>query len=172
MPCLILKTSRFFWEKDDNPEIRNLYNDVNVKANEYTHRRVDVSDIVEAHLLAVDRVEAIGFSKYIISATSPFTKEDLSILNVDASSILNRYYPKIEAIYNRKSWKLFSKIGRVYINQKARTELNWQPKYNFQYVLDCLEKGIDFRSPLAIEIGVKGYHGDLYKDGLYPIVES
>jgi UDP-glucose 4-epimerase len=36
-------------------------------------------------------------------------------------------------------------------------------------VLDCLKEGRDFRSPLAREIGTKGYHGESFTDGLYPV---
>ncbi len=50
LPCLILRTSRFFPEADDNPEVRGAYEDANVKANEFLHRRVDVQDVVDAHL--------------------------------------------------------------------------------------------------------------------------
>ena len=80
LPCLILRTSRFFPEVDDNREVRNAYDDANVKANEFLHRRADVQDIVDAHLLALDKAKSIGFGKYIISATSPFQQSDLAEL--------------------------------------------------------------------------------------------
>src|SRR5262249_36695957 len=35
LPCLVLRTSRFFPEVDDDPAVRRAYNDGNVKANEY-----------------------------------------------------------------------------------------------------------------------------------------
>jgi nucleoside-diphosphate-sugar epimerase len=37
----------------------------------------------------------------------------------------------------------------------ARQELGWRPKYDFRHVLDCLRAGVDFRSPLAREVGSK-----------------
>jgi UDP-glucose 4-epimerase len=73
LACLVLRTSRFFPEEDDNPQIRNNYCDANAKANEFLNRRVDIEDVVSAHLLAARHAEAIGFRKYIISATLPFT---------------------------------------------------------------------------------------------------
>src|SRR5215471_9086336 len=70
LPCLILRTSRFFPEPDDRKEIRLAYDDLNTKANEFLYRRADIEDIVSAHLLALERVHAIGFGRYIVSATT------------------------------------------------------------------------------------------------------
>jgi hypothetical protein len=48
LACLVLRTSRFFPEADDDPETRRDYDDGNVKANEYLYRRVDLQDVVDA----------------------------------------------------------------------------------------------------------------------------
>jgi len=136
------------------------------------HRSVDVEDIVTAHLLAIDKVETIGFAKYIISATTPFEKEEVKILNQDARSLVAQKFPNFEEIYQKRGWKMYPKIGRVYDNEKARIELNWRPKYDFHYVLDCLETETDFRSPLSKKMGIKGYHQGKYLDGLYPVNEE
>jgi nucleoside-diphosphate-sugar epimerase len=53
---------------------------------------------------------------------------------------------------------MFPEIERVYVNERARKELGWQPRYDFRYVLDRLEAGADPRSPLARAVGSKGYH--------------
>jgi nucleoside-diphosphate-sugar epimerase len=42
LPCLILRTSRFFPEPDDRDEIRAAYEDANLKVNELLYRRVDL----------------------------------------------------------------------------------------------------------------------------------
>lgn len=44
------------------------------------------------------------------------------------------------------------------MNDLARQELGWEPRYDFRHVLDSLRTGADFRSPLAREVGSKGYH--------------
>jgi len=75
LPCLVLKTSRFFPEEDDDSQIASTYTDSNTKANEYLYRRVDTEDVVNAHLLAMEKAPSIGFGKYIISATTPFEKK-------------------------------------------------------------------------------------------------
>jgi len=77
LPCLVLRTSRFFPEADDRAEIRHAYADGNVKVNELLYRRVDLEDVVSAHLLALERAAAIGFGRYVISATTPFTRDEL-----------------------------------------------------------------------------------------------
>src|SRR5213083_2556731 len=52
LACIVLRTSRFFPEEDDSQAVREAYADDNIKLNEYLHRRVDLEDVVGAHLLA------------------------------------------------------------------------------------------------------------------------
>jgi len=171
LPCLILKTSRFFPEKDDDKSVRELYDDDNIKANEFLYRRVDVEDVVSAHLLAVEKAATIGFGKYIISATSPFSKTDLVDLRNDAPAVVEKFFPDFKEIYQLKNWRMLPRIDRVYVNEKARTELGWKPKYDFRYVLDCIKHGNDFRSELSKSIGIKGYHAEVFEHGPYPVEE-
>ena len=60
-------------------------------------------------------------------------------------------------------------IDRVYINDRARKELGWQPRYDFKYIIGRLRAGDDLRSPLARIIGSKGYHAKVFADGPYPV---
>ncbi len=158
LPCLILRTSRFFPEPDDRDRVRSVYDDLNIKVNELLYRRVDIEDVVTAHLLALERAPAIGFGRYIISATSPFTRDDLAAIRHDLPSVVRRLFPDYEALYARLSWRMFPSIERVYVNDRARGELGWSPRYDFRLALDRLEQGADPRSPLALSIGAKGYH--------------
>jgi UDP-glucose 4-epimerase len=158
LPVIVLRTSRFFPEGDDNDDVRAVYPDANVKANEFLYRRVDVADAVEAHLLAMERAAEIGFGKYIISATTPFTLEDLAELRDDAPAVVERLFPDYPAEYARRGWRMFPALGRVYVNARARADLGWAPRYDFRAVLDALKAGQDPRSPLAQAIGMKGYH--------------
>jgi UDP-glucose 4-epimerase len=168
LPCLILRTSRFFPEEDDRHETRSAYVDANAKVNEFLYRRVDLEDVVSAHLLALEKVLSIGFGRYIISATTPFTRDDLSELRVNAPAVVARRVPGYEAEYAWRDWKMFPRIDRVYVNERARHELTWQPRYDFQYVLSRLQRGEDFRSPLARAVGSKGYHAQTFSHGPYP----
>jgi len=158
--CIVLRTSRFFPEEDDNEAIRESYEDGNVKANEFLHWRVDIEDVVEAHLLAIKRAPALGFGRYIISATTPFLRDDLAELRANAPHVVTRMFPDYHAEYARRGWKMFPSIDRVYVNERARHDLGWQPAHDFRSVLDSLRAGIDPRSELARAIGSKGYHGE------------
>jgi len=165
LACLVLRTSRFFPEEDDCAAIQEAYDDRNVKANEYLYRRVDLEDVVSAHVLALERAPSIGFGCYIISATSPFLPEDLSDLRVNAPLVVTRRVPGYEAEYARRGWKMFPSIDRVYVNEKARRDLGWKPRYDFEYVLRNLRSNQECRSPLAITVGSKGYHNEKAVDG-------
>ncbi len=169
LPCLILRTSRFFPEADDHKETREAYEDGNIKANELLYRRVDIEDVVSAHLLALEKAPLIGFDRYIISATTPFTPDDLFDLRVNAPLVVKRKFPGYEEVYAHQGWKLFPSIERVYVNERARNTLGWQPRYDFRHVLDSLRAGTDPRSPLARTVGSKGYHDRKFVEGLYPV---
>jgi UDP-glucose 4-epimerase len=160
LPVIVLRTSRFFPEGDDDKAVRDSFADGCVKANEYLYRRVDVADVADAHLRAMERAAAIGFGKYIVSATTPFTPADLAALRDDAPAVVQRLFPDYEAEYARRGWRMFPAIGRVYVNARARAELGWSPRYDFRSVLDALEAGEDPSSPLARAIGAKGYHDE------------
>jgi nucleoside-diphosphate-sugar epimerase len=169
LACLVLRTSRFFPEEDDCEATRQAYGDHNVKANEYLYRRVDLEDVVNAHLLALQRAPSIGFDRYIITATTPFLLDDLFDLRVNAPLVVRQRVPEYEVEYARRGWKMFPSIDRVYVNKKARTDLDWNPRYNFAYVLDRLRSNEEFRSALSITVGSKGYHAGKFADGPYPV---
>jgi UDP-glucose 4-epimerase len=167
LPCLILRTSRFFPEPDDRDEIRAAYEDANLKVNELLYRRVDLADVVSAHRLALDRAPEIGFGRYIISATTPFTRDDLQSLRADAPAVVARRFPDYEQIYAGRGWRMFPSIERVYVNERARTELGWQPRYDFAHALELLANGEEVRSELAKQVGAKGYHAE--STGIYTV---
>ncbi len=123
LPCVVLKTSRFFPEADDDKTMRESYCDANIKANEFLFRRVDVADIVQAHILAMKKASDIGFSKYIISASSPFKQSDLIDLHSNAAKVVTKCFADFQEIYSTNDWQMFPNIGRVYVNTKARDEL-------------------------------------------------
>lgn len=169
LPVLVLRTSRFFLEADDSKQTRDSYNDGNVKANEFLYRRVDLEDVVSAHLLALEKAPEIGFGRYIVSATTPFTPDDLRDLRANAPLALRRRVPGYEPEYARRGWKMFPSVERVYVNERARNELGWKPRYDFARVLGSLKAGADPRSPLARAVGAKGYHAGKFAEGPYPV---
>lgn len=169
LPCVVLRTSRFFPEVDDNAALRGTYADANVKANEYLNRRVELQDVVDAHLLALEKAASIGFARYIISATTPFQLDDLAELRVNAPRVVERRVPEYVEEYARRGWTMFPTIERVYVNDRARRELGWQPRYDFKQIIDCLKEGDAPWSSLARSVGTKGYHDREFADGPYPV---
>jgi UDP-glucose 4-epimerase len=158
LPCLVLRTSRFFPEEDDLAERASAFDEANLKVNELLYRRVDVEDVVSSHLLAMEKAPVLGFGKFIITATTPFRREDLAQLGVDAPSVLAKYFPEYPAVFANCGWKMLPTLDRVYVNARARELLGWQPKYDFGSALRSLAEGKDYRSPLTLSIGSKGYH--------------
>ena len=115
---------------------------------------------MSAHRLALERAPAIGFGRYIVSATTPFTREDLAMLRTDASAAVSRHFRDWASIYERRGWRMFDGIERVYVNERARRELGWAPRWDFRHALDRLAAGKEPRSDLAIAVGSKGYHAE------------
>jgi UDP-glucose 4-epimerase len=169
LPCIVLRTSRFFAEVDDDAERRLTYEDLNLKVNEYLHRRLDLADAVDAHVLAAERAPEIGFGRYIVSATSPFEPRHLLQLRTDAPGVVRSLCPEYEEVYRQRGWRMFPGIDRVYVNDRARHELGWRPRYDFPDLLDRLRRGDDVFSPLARAVGNKSYHAETFEEGPYPV---
>ena len=118
------------------------------QANELLYRRLDIADAVSAHLLAAECAPAIGFARYIVSATSPFEPRHLAALARDAAGVVRELYPECAQLYAARGWR---------------------PEFDFAHVLRSLQGGRDFRSALAREVGSKGYHDTRFEDGPYPV---
>jgi UDP-glucose 4-epimerase len=172
LPTIVLRVSRFFPEADDDEAVRSAYDDTNAKMNEFLHRRVDVEDVVDAHLKAVAHAPAIRFAKYIISATTPFSRDDIAELRGQAPQVVQRTVPDYAPEYVRRGWTMFHHIDRVYVNDKARTELGWRPRHDFRTLVARLKADEDIRSPLAQAIGSKGYHDRAFEHGPYPVDDN
>jgi nucleoside-diphosphate-sugar epimerase len=169
LPVIVLRTSRFFPEADDDKEARDAFADANLKANEYLYRRVDLEDVVSAHLLAMERAPALGFRRYIISAPPPFSPGDMAALRRDAPAVVRRHIPQYEAQYTQRGWRMVPSIDRVYVSARACQELGRKPHLDFHRIVTRLAAGEDIRSPLARLVGSKGYHAARFAEGPYPV---
>ena len=172
LACVVLRTSRFFPEDDDDRAMREVYPPDNLKTNEMLFRRGDIADMASAHLRAAERAASIGFGRYIVSATTPFRREDCERLRGDAPAVLRERVPGYERVYAGRGWRMFPGIDRVYGNEAARRDLAWKPEYDFRRTLVALERGEDARSPLARAVGAKGYHDVEFDEGPYPVEEE
>ncbi len=169
LPVLVLRTARFFPEPEDDPVRRAAFPDENAKANEFLNRRLDVEDAARAHLLALDRAARIGFDRLILSATTPFLSEDAAALRQDARAVITRRVPEAVQVYAKRGYRLPDSLDRVYDNSRARLLLDWTPEYDFARILAQLDAVEPIGSPLSRQVGIKGYHGEDFGDGLYPV---
>ncbi|GAO17467.1 uncharacterized protein UV8b_05980 [Ustilaginoidea virens] len=161
MPVLVLRTSRFFPEDDDDPARRGAMSDDNLKLLELAYRRCDVADVVSAAVCAMARARRVRWAKYVVSAPPPFPNDPdtLAALERNPEEVLSRAVPAVGDVFRRNGWKHLGRIDRVYDPSKAMRELDWQPEYTFQEALARAGRGEDWRSGLAAEVGRKGYHG-------------
>lgn len=83
--------------------------------------------------------------------------------------VLARLVPAFEAEYARLGWTMFPSTDRVYVDDKARAELGWEPRYGFKAALARLRAHEDHRSPLAQAIGFKGDHATAFAEGPHPV---
>jgi UDP-glucose 4-epimerase len=144
------------WITED--EVRTGYADADAKVNELLYRRIDLSDVVAAHVAALARAPELGFGWYVVTATTPFTPGDLAELRRDAPAVVERLFPDYRDVYDRLGGRMFPGIDRVYVNTRARADLGWAPRYDFRHALDLLRAGDVPRSALATSVGAKGYH--------------
>ena len=86
--------------------------------------------------------------------------------------MLARRVPQHVAEYARRGWAMSPTLDRVYVNARARSELGWQPRHDFSAVVACLARGGTWQSPLALEIGKKGYHVEVFAEGPFPVAND
>jgi UDP-glucose 4-epimerase len=122
LACASLRMSRCFPEEPRLVAVYRLY------------RGVDAEDVAQAHELALDAGGA-GYRVYNVSAPSPFSREDCRRLLQDASSVLLERHPWAEAEFRRRGWQLPRAIDRVYVVDKAMTELGYRPVHDFAALL-------------------------------------
>lgn len=135
LPCVILRTARFFPEADDSDvEIDGA----NLKANEFLHRRLTVEDCADAHIAALERAPDLGFGLFIISAPTPFLRDQAAALKQDAAHLIARLYPDAASLFARRGWRLPSTIGRVYDAGLAEQVLGFRACTDFAAVLEAL----------------------------------
>lgn len=136
--CVVLRTSRFFPEEDDSD---TRFSGPNLKANEFLHRRLTAEDAARAHLIALERAPAVGFGVFLISAPTPFAREDVVALKQGAAAVVARYFPAAAELYARQGWRLPASIGRVYDSARAERVLGFRARTDFAAILAALGRG-------------------------------
>ncbi|KAF4981378.1 hypothetical protein FZEAL_2808 [Fusarium zealandicum] len=160
MPVLVLRTSRFFPEQDDDEDRRAALADDNLKVLELAYRRCDMQDIVQAAVCAMAKARQIQFRKYIISAPPPFSNDPDTLRKLDHSpdEVFRAVAPACAHVFKAMDWGYLKRIDRVYDSSRAVEELGWEPKYTFKRVVDLIHEGKEWRSELTAKVGKRGYH--------------
>lgn len=167
LACVVLRTSRFFAEGDDMPGDYDGRCDDNIKANEYAYRRVALEDAVDAHLLAAQRAPQIRFGRYVVSADTPFTGQDMAHLRTDAAPVFARRAPLAAAVWQERGWRFPDRLDRVYVNARARHDLGWRPQFDLNAIAARVAKGQPVQTPLSQIVGAKEYPHSSYHVGVY-----
>ena len=169
LPVLVLRTARFFPEADDDEARRAALADGNLKVLEFLNRRVSLEDVVAAHLCARERAEALGFGRWIVSATTPFRPEDAPRLREDLPAVLEERLPGSLAALADLGWATLAGLDRVYDAAAARRDLGWEPVDDFAAMLQRVRRTGDWRGPLARAVGAKGYNDRIFEEGPFPV---
>jgi len=121
MICTSLRMSRCFPEPAELMATYRLY------------RGVDRRDVAEAHALALDR-EGLP-ATYVISAATPFEREDAEELLRDAPAVIERRCPGLTARMAAIGWPPPRSIDRVYDSTLARRELGFRSRFGIEACL-------------------------------------
>jgi UDP-glucose 4-epimerase len=140
LPVVILRTARFFPEEDDRAHAIPQ-SGPNTKVNELLVRRLPVEDAAEAHVAALARAPGLGFDTFLVSAPTPFTRQDCAELITDAPAVVARYFPRYPDVYARLGWSMFASIDRVYVAEHAARRLGFTCRTGFKERLDELAGG-------------------------------
>lgn len=161
MACMVLRTSRFFPEDDDTHAVPS---GPNLKANELLHRRLTVEDAADAHIAALEQAPEVGSDVLIVSAPTPFARDDAKELKCDAAAVIARHFPQAAELYARHGWVLPRSIGRVYDAGRMQRVLGYRCATDFASVLASLREGA--RLPFAHDpdyVSPSTLAGDLLK---------
>ncbi|GAA0890801.1 NAD(P)-dependent oxidoreductase [Fulvivirga kasyanovii] len=121
----VLRVSRFWNEPMERRLFYRMY------------RGVDVRDVALAHKLAIEK-DLQKFDVFNISAQSIFTADDLRDLKHNLRILLEKKNPKLIAYYAAMNWPLPDSIDRVYVIDKAKRELGYNPEHNIKEMLEAL----------------------------------
>ncbi|GLB34225.1 putative NAD dependent epimerase dehydratase family protein [Lyophyllum shimeji] len=162
MPVVVLRTSRFFPEPDDADEVRAEWDDENLKVCELAYRRVDIADVVSAHVCALEKAGKgeVRWGRYVVSAPTPFVRceELMRRLDGDAPAVMREVCPEYEEVFGRRGWRFLPRLDRVYDSSKAVRELGWKPEWTFGRAVEAVARGESWQSELTRQVGKKGYH--------------
>ena len=127
LQTMSLRVSRFWDEPLDKKVFYRMY------------RGVDVSDVALAHQLALNTV-IDQFEAFNISAQSIFSASDLPDLKTDLYALLEKRIPILLEFFEKRKWALPTSIDRVYVIEKAKKILHYNPVFNIHKMMEELDQ--------------------------------
>lgn len=121
MTVTSLRMSRCFPEPDEVMAWYRLY------------RGIDRRDVAEAHALALGRSGPPA--TYVVSATTPFAREDCEELLFDAPAVIERRLPGLIERMAARGWRPPRSIDRVYDCSLAQKVLRFVPRFGVESCL-------------------------------------
>jgi len=97
------------------------------------HRGVDRRDVAEAHALALGRNGPPA--TYVISACTPFRREDREDIYIDAPMVIERRCPGLIERMASRGWRPPQSIDRIYDAGLAASELGFAPAFGIESCL-------------------------------------
>ncbi len=140
MNCIVLRPGRFFPGEDSaQPDLSAD----NHRANEFLNCRLTVEDVARAHILALERAPALGFDTFILSAPTPFVRDDANDLKRNAKAVIGGLFPEAARLFARRGWQLPASISRVYDSTRSQSVLGLRCDTRFSDILTALREGED-----------------------------
>jgi UDP-glucose 4-epimerase len=60
-----------------------------------------------------------------------------------------------------------SRLGRVYVNDRARRQLGWRPRFGLHAIAEMVAADGTVRTPMARQVGSKEYVASSYHRGAF-----
>ena len=95
------------------------------------HRGIDARDVGQAFEMAL-RARLQSFEVFNVSGATPFHEGDCEMLWRDAAQVLKARAPELVSEFERRGWELPTKIDRVYVPEKAMSELGLSPQFGWR----------------------------------------
>lgn len=102
------------------------------------YRGIDRRDVAEAHALALRRTGSPA--TYVVSAATPFRRQDCGELLRDAPAVIQRRRPALIEQMAARGWRPPRSIDRVYDNGLAARQLGFSPRFG---IASCLASDWD-----------------------------
>lgn len=118
----ILRMSRCFPEPEAEMALYRLY------------RGIDRRDVAEAHALALEH-SAGPARTFVISAATPFHREDIVDLLHDAPRVIDRRCPGLTDDFAWRGWDIPRSIDRIYDGAAAAVDLGFRPRFGIDACL-------------------------------------